>query len=99
MEILQNKYLRNGGGESMYSPEGSLASPSVWPDKEKERMITVTSGLKCSGLYGKSGPLGSLVVASHSAGEDTARDWKIIRDSTAGYIAPNHAAHIAGRKI
>lgn len=45
----------------MYSPEGSLASPSVWPDKEKERMITVTSGLKCSGLYGKSGPLGSLV--------------------------------------
>lgn len=29
MEILQNKYLRNGGGESMYSPEGSLASPSV----------------------------------------------------------------------
>lgn len=61
MEILQNKYLRNGGGESMYSPEGSLASPSVWPDKEKERMITVTSGLKCSGLYEKSGPLGSLV--------------------------------------
>lgn len=51
----------NGEGESMYSPEGSLASPSVWPDKEKERMITVTSGLKCSGLYGKSGPLGSLV--------------------------------------
>lgn len=45
----------------MYSPEGFLASPSAWPDKEKERMITVTSGLKCSGLYGKSGPLGSLV--------------------------------------
>ena len=45
----------------MYFPEGFLASPSAWPDKEKERMITVTSGLKCSELYGKSDPLGSLV--------------------------------------
>lgn len=61
MEILQNKYLRNGGGKSMCFPEDSLASLSAWPDKEKERMITVTSGLKCSGLYGKSGQLGSLV--------------------------------------
>lgn len=55
MEILQNKYLRNGGGKSMCFPEDSLASLSAWPGKEKERMITVTSGLKCSGLYGKSG--------------------------------------------
>ena len=61
MEILQNKYLRNGGGKSMCFPEDSLASLSAWPDKEKEQMITVTSGLKCSGLYGKSGQLGSLV--------------------------------------
>lgn len=61
MEILQNKYLRNGGGKSMCFPEDSLASLSAWPDKEKEWMITVTSGLKCSGLYGKSGQLGSLV--------------------------------------
>jgi hypothetical protein len=61
MEILQNKYLRNGGGKSMCFPEDSLASLSAWPDKEKERMITVSSGLKCSGLYGKSGQLGSLV--------------------------------------
>ena len=45
----------------MCFPEDSLASLSAWPDKEKERMITVTSGLKCSGLYGKSGQLGSLV--------------------------------------
>lgn len=45
----------------MCFPEDSLASLSAWPGKEKERMITVTSGLKCSGLYGKSGQLGSLV--------------------------------------
>lgn len=61
IQTSQGQIFPNGEGESMYSPEGSLASPSVWPDKEKERMITVTSGLKCSGLYGKSGPLGSLV--------------------------------------
>lgn len=61
IQTSQGQIFPNGEGESMYSPEGSLASHSVWPDKEKERMITVTSGLKCSGLYGKSGPLGSLV--------------------------------------
>lgn len=61
IQTSQGQIFPNGEGESMYSPEGSLASPSVWPDKEKERMITVTSGLKCSGLYGKSDPLGSLV--------------------------------------
>lgn len=61
IQTSQGQIFPNGEGESMYSPEGSLASPSVWPDKEKERMITVTSGLKCSGLYGKSGQLGSLV--------------------------------------
>ena len=61
IQTSQGQIFPNGEGESMYSPEGSLASPSAWPDKEKERMITVTSGLKCSGLYGKSGPLGSLV--------------------------------------
>lgn len=38
MEILQNKYLRNGGGKSMCFPEDSLASLSAWPDKEKGRM-------------------------------------------------------------
>lgn len=61
IQTSQGQIFPNGEGESMYSPEGSLASPSVWPGKEKERMITVISGLKCSGLYGKSGPLGSLV--------------------------------------
>lgn len=61
IQISQGHIFPNGEGESMYFPEDSLASPSAWPDKEKERMITVTSGLKCSGLYGKSDPLGSLV--------------------------------------
>lgn len=61
IQTSQGHIFPNGEGELMYSPEGFLASPSAWPDKEKERMITVTSGLKCSGLYGKSGQLGSLV--------------------------------------
>ena len=61
IQTSQGQIFPNGEGESMYFPEGFLASPSAWPDKEKERMITVTSGLKCSGLYGKSDPLGSLV--------------------------------------
>lgn len=61
IQTSQGQIFPNGEGESMYYPEGSLASPSVWPGKEKDRMITVISGLKCSGLYGKSGPLGSLV--------------------------------------
>ena len=46
IQTSQGQIFPNGEGESMYSPEGSLASHSVWPDKEKERMITVTSGLK-----------------------------------------------------
>ena len=61
IQTSQGQIFPNGEGESMYSPEGSPANPSAWPDKERERMITVTSGLKCSGLYGKSDPLGSLV--------------------------------------
>lgn len=61
MEILQNKYLRNGGGKSMCFPEDFLASLSVWPDNEKERTITVISGRKCFALYGKYCRVGSLV--------------------------------------
>lgn len=66
MEILQNKYLRNGGGKSMCFPEDSLASLSAWPDKEKERMITVTSGLKCSGVIREIRP--TWVVGENVAG-------------------------------
>lgn len=41
--------------------EGFLASLSPSQVKERERMITVTSGHTCSVLYGKSAPLGLLV--------------------------------------
>ena len=40
--------------------EASHASLLVLPGSEKARMTTVSSGLKCSELYRKSGPLGSL---------------------------------------
>ena len=41
--------------------EDFLASHSVQPGSEEARTMTVTSGRKCSELYRKSGPLGSLV--------------------------------------
>ena len=43
------------------SQEDSLASLSALPGSEAARTTTVISGLKCCELYGKSGPLGSLV--------------------------------------
>ena len=41
--------------------EGSHASLLVKPGSAEARKMTVTSGRKCSELYGKSGQLGSLV--------------------------------------
>lgn len=41
--------------------EGSPVNPSLSPDSEAARKMTVTSGLKCSELSKNSGPLGSLV--------------------------------------
>ena len=41
--------------------EDSHASLLVLPGSEKARKMTVTSGLKCSALYKRSGPLGCLV--------------------------------------
>lgn len=41
--------------------EDFLASHSVQPGSEEARTMTATSGRKCSELYRKSGPLGSLV--------------------------------------
>ena len=41
--------------------EDSHASHSVKPGSEEARMMTVTSGLKCSVSYTNSGPLGCLV--------------------------------------
>ena len=42
-------------------PEDSHASRFPLPGSAEARMMTVTSGRKCSESYGKSGPLGSLV--------------------------------------
>jgi len=42
-------------------PEDSRASRSPAPGTEEARMMTVTSGRKCSESYAKSGPLGCLV--------------------------------------
>ena len=47
--------------QSQYYQEDFLASHSVQPGSDEARRMTVTSGLKCSELYRKSGPLGSLV--------------------------------------
>ena len=47
--------------QSQYYQEDFLASHSVQPGSEEARRMTVTSGRKCSELYRKSGPLGSLV--------------------------------------
>lgn len=50
-----------GGGELTSSQVDSPASHSAWPDSERERMMTATSGRNLSGLYEKSSPLGWLV--------------------------------------
>lgn len=60
MKILQKQILQDGTDESMSSQRGFHVSRSAWPDSERERTITATSGLKLSELYAKSGPLGLL---------------------------------------
>lgn len=47
--------------QSQYYQEDFLASHSLQPGSAEARRMTVTSGRKCSELYRKSGPLGSLV--------------------------------------
>ena len=42
-------------------PADSPVSLSLLPGSERAKTMTVTSGQKCSELYGNSGPLGSLV--------------------------------------
>lgn len=59
---ISNKQISNNGEERLtLSAEDSHASLSALPDKEKERMMTATSGRKCCELYAKFSPLGSLV--------------------------------------
>lgn len=49
------------GARSMFSQEDFLVSHSASPAEEKERTMTVISGRRCFGRYGKFTPLGSLV--------------------------------------
>lgn len=56
------KQTSNSEEEKLISlQEVFLVNPFPSQAKEKERMITVTSGLTCSGPYMKSGLIGSLV--------------------------------------
>lgn len=61
MTILQELISLRGEGRLTYSQEGFLASHSQRQESERERMMTVTSGRKCSVLYERYDPLGSLV--------------------------------------
>ena len=59
--MSQRQISENGEEKSMSLQEVFLVNHSLSQAKEKERMITVTSGLICSGPYMRSGPIGSLV--------------------------------------
>lgn len=60
MMTSQKQILQNGADGSTCSPQDFHASPSAWPDIERERTMTATSGRRLSELYTKSDPLGSL---------------------------------------
>ena len=60
MKTSQKQIFQNGGDASTCSPQASPASPSAWPDSERERTMTATSGRRLSALCVKSDPLGSL---------------------------------------
>ena len=61
MTILQELISLRGEGRLTYSQEGFLASHFQRQESERERKMTVTSGRKCFGQYGRYDPLGSLV--------------------------------------
>lgn len=61
MTILQELISLRGEGRLTYSQEGFLASHFQRQESEGERKMTVTSGRKCSVLYERYDPLGSLV--------------------------------------
>ena len=61
IQMSQRQISGNGEEKSMSLQEVFLVNHSLSQAKEKERMITVTSGLICSGPYMRSGPIGSLV--------------------------------------
>lgn len=61
MKTSQKQILKNGEEKSTSSQGDFLASLSLSQVRERERMITVTSGHKCSEQYKKFNPLGLLV--------------------------------------
>ena len=61
MTILQELISLRGEGRLTYSQEGFLASHFQRQESEGERKMTVISGRKCFGQYGRYNPLGSLV--------------------------------------
>lgn len=61
MTILQELISFRGEGRLTYSQEGFLVSHFQRQESEGERKMTVTSGRKCFGQYGRYDPLGSLV--------------------------------------
>lgn len=61
MMILQELISLRGEGRLTYSQEGFLASHFQRRESEGERKMTVISGRKCFGQYGRYDPLGSLV--------------------------------------
>ena len=63
-KVIQTSQKQTSNSEEeklMSLQEVFLVNPFPSQAKEKERMITVTSGLTCSGSYMKSGLIGSLV--------------------------------------
>lgn len=61
MKILQELISLRGEGRLTYSQEGFLASHFQRQESEGERKMTVISGRKCFGQYGRYDPLGLLV--------------------------------------
>lgn len=61
MTILQELISLRGEGRLTYSQEDSPVSHFQRQESEGERKMTVTSGRKCFGQYGRYDPLGSLV--------------------------------------
>lgn len=61
MTILQELISLRGEGRLTYSQEGFLASHFQRQESEGERKMTVISGRKCFGQYGRYDPLGLLV--------------------------------------
>ena len=61
MKTSQRQIFQGGEDVSMFSRGDFHVSRSALQEREKEQKITVISGRKCYGQYGRYSPLGSLV--------------------------------------